>query len=389
MSLKFRLPSYFANSIRREIGELYASTAIADLSIAIVVLFEPIFLYQVLKLSLGEVLLFFALVYGCYIVFIPFGAKIVSWFGYEHGILFSIPFQILYWLLLFGSEHSIYLVYLAPIALAVEKSLFWPSFHAICSRFARDNQRGREFSVLYAIVNIAHIVGPFIGGLIAEHYGVKASFIVASIIYSASFIPLFSTKEVFIPKIYMFRDTISLYRRYWTKALGYMGFGEEMLVLTVWPIFIYLVIKDYEDTGLLVTVATLIATVLALYIGKVTDSYSKQLLVKVGSFFYFLVWLARLVIVSTWGVFALDSLSRTSKDLVFIPVSTLVYERAESTKIMPYVVFFEQSLAIGKLIAALLAIVIFSFVGSFLTLGAAFIIVFALAGVFSLLYMLI
>lgn len=382
MSHKLRLPHYFAVRVSRQIAELYVSTAIADLALSIVLVFEPIFLYSVLGFTVQQVLIFFAAVYGFYIVFIPWGAKIVSRFGYEHGIFFSIPFQILYWLLLFGSQTNFNLIYLAPVVLAIEKSLFWPAFHSSVARFARDQQRGREFSIFHAIVNIVQVLGPLAGGIIAQHFGLRVTFAVAAAIYFCSFIPLFTTKEIFVPKIYQFKDTWKLFKTYPKKFLGYVGFGEELLVLTVWPIFIYIIVKNYESTGILTTIAALVATILALYIGKVTDNYSKRLLIKVGTFLYFIIWLARFVATSFWSVFFVDSLSRTSKELVFIPLSTVTYERAEATHILPYVVFFEQALSIGKLVACILGIVLFTFTGSFYAL-------FALAGLVSLLYILI
>jgi len=382
MTTKFRLPHYFAYRVQTQISELYVSTAIADLAIALVLLFEPIFLYATLGFSVPQVLLFFAAVYAFYIVLIPFGAKIVSRFGYAHGIFFSIPFQILYWFLLFGAKDNFALIYFAPIAFAIEKSLFWPSFHAIVARFARDEQRGREFSMLYAIVNIMQAAGPFIGGLVAEKFGIRTAFIVAGGVYFCSFIPLFASKEVFTPKIYQWRDTWDLFATYPLKFLGYMGFGEELLVLTVWPIFIYLIIKDFKATGAIVTTSTFIATILLLYIGKMADQYRKRLMIKIGSFLYVLVWLARFIVATPFGAFVIDTLSRTSKDLVFVPMSTVTYERAEATHILPYIVFFEQSLSVGKFLAAVLGVIIFALTGSFFALFAA-------AAVFSLLYMLI
>lgn len=382
MTTKFRLPYYFAASVKRQIAELYLSTAIADLAIAIVMLFEPIFLYSVLHFTVQEVLLFMAAVYACYVVLIPFGAKIANKLGYEHSIFFSIPFQILYWVLLFGSQENISYIYFAPLVFAIEKSLFWPAFHASVARFAQDKQRGREFSVLYAIMNVVYIAGPFLGGFLSERYGVRMTFVIASAIYFCSFMPLFSTKEVFISRPYLFRDTWNFYKMFPKKFLGYLGFGEELLVLTVWPIFLYTIVTDYQKTGILVTVATLVSSILALYIGKQSDRYSKRLLLRVGAFFYFLVWLARYVVNNFWSAFFVDTLSRTSKDMVFIPLSTLTYERAESTHIMPYVVFFEQSLSVGKILAALMGMAVFAITGSFWLL-------FVLAGLFSLLYMLI
>ena len=378
-----RLPHYFTSHIRRQMAELYASSAIADIAMAVVMLFEPIFLYSVLGFTISEVLLFMGAVYVFYILLIPFGAKIANRFGYEHAIFCSIPFQILYWGLLFGSQQNMILVFFAPLAFALQKSLYWPAFHAIIARFANQGQQGREFSLLHQIINLSFVLGPYLGGLISEQFGVRITFVVASAVYFCSFIPLFTTKEIFIPKVYKFRDTLKLYRKLPKKFLGYLGFGEELLVLTVWPIFIFIVVKNYEDTGILATLAAFVAMVIGLYIGQLTDSSkSKVLLLRFGAVLYFVTWIGRIVANTFYTLFAIDSVSRVGKEMVFIPLSTVTYERAESSHIMPYVVFFEQSLAIGKLLAVLLGVIVFALTGSFLA-------VFILAGFFSLLYMLI
>jgi MFS transporter, DHA1 family, multidrug resistance protein len=378
-----RLPRYFHAHLKKQMAELYASSAIADIAMAIVMLFEPIYLYNVLHFSVPEVLLFMGAVYALYVVLLPFGGKIVSRFGYEHGIFFSIPFQILYWILLFGSQQYIVLVFLAPIAFAIQKTLFWPSFHACVAKFANQGQQGREFSMLHQIINLSFVLGPYLGGLISERFGVRITFIIASLVYFSSFIPLLANKRMAIPRRYDFKDTIEIYRRSPKKFLGYVGFGEELLVLTVWPIFIFLVVKNYEDTGILATLAAFVAMVVGLYIGKMTDkAKSKVAVLRFGTVLYFLTWLGRISANTFFSVFTVDSLSRVSKELVFIPLSTVTYERAESTKIMPYIIFFEQSLAIGKVLAVLLGFIVFAATGSFMA-------VFLLAGLFSLLYMLI
>jgi hypothetical protein len=60
MLFNFHLPHYFASKVRTQIENLYAATAIGNLAQAMITLFEPIFLYQALHLSIVEVLLFFA-----------------------------------------------------------------------------------------------------------------------------------------------------------------------------------------------------------------------------------------------------------------------------------------------------------------------------------------
>ncbi len=382
MLLNYHLPSYFSKKVRAEIGELYASSAIANMALSITLVFEPIFLYSILHFTVPQVFLFFSLVYAVYIPGIIFGGRFASLYGYKHAIAMSVPFQILYWVVLLLARENPGLVFVAAIAYGLQKSLYWPGFHALMARYADKGQVGREFSVIYAIISITQILGPLFGGWLAQHYGMTATFIIAALVYCFSVMPLFAKREEFIPKAYNYKDTWQLFKTFPKKFLGYVGFGEELLVLTIWPIFIFLIVKNFEKTGFVATGASLIATVLALIIGKITDQYTKRILIKLGAFFSALVWVARVTASSVWNVFTLDTLSRASKEMDFIPISTVTYVRAESTHVMPYVVFFEQSLSVGKITACLLGMLLFYLTGSFMVL-------FILGGLYSLLYMFI
>lgn len=382
MLFHFHLPHYFTSKIRPEIEHLYGAVAIGNLAQAIITLFEPIFLYYVVGLTITEVLLFIGSVYALYALIIPFGGKVSARFGYAHAIFLSIPFQIAFWFLILGSEKHIGLLTFAALSFAVQKALYWPAIHASLSRFSKSKQRGREFSLMYAIMNLMQIIGPMIGGFLSAILGIESIFIICSIIYFCSAAPLFWSREVFKPKPYKYHDTWEMYKKYPARFLGYFGFGEELLVQTIWPIFIFIIIKNYQDTGALVTVATLVATGLALYIGFYTDKHSKESLLKAGTLIYALTWLARVPVISPFAVFIVDTLSRTTKSLVFIPASTLTYERADKTHIMPYIIGFEQALAVGKMLAALIGIIVFATTGSFIAL-------FIVAAIFSLFYFLV
>lgn len=378
----FHLPHYFASKIKKEIEHLYESVAIGNLAQAIITLFEPIFLYHVVGLSVPEVLMFTAAIYSMYALIIPFGGKIMAKFGYAHSIFFSIPFQIIFWFLILYSEQYVLMLIPAAISLAIQKTLYWPALHASLARFSDKKQRGREFSFMYAIMNLMQIIGPMLGGFLSTYFGIEVVFVIASIVYFCSAIPILWTKEVFIPKPYRFHDTVDLYKKYPLKFLGYFGFGEELLVYTIWPIFMYTIVASYQDVGTLVTIATLVATGLALYIGFYTDRHSKEALLRTGTVIYALTWLARIPVVSPFAAFITDTLSRTTKSLVFIPASAITYDRAAQTHILPYVIGFEQMLAIGKMLAALVGIVVFVATGSFVAL-------FIVAAIFSLFYFLI
>lgn len=380
--LNFHLPHYFSKDVRKEMGELYASAAISTFALSIITLFEPIFLFTVLHLSIPAILLFMGLVYALYALLIPLGGKFASSYGYRHSIALSVPLQIFYWLALLASIGHPGAVFLAAPIFALQKSFYWPGFHSVMAYYGHTEQVGREFGMVYAIQNISQIGGPILGGIIAQFFGMPWAFLFAGLIYCVSVVPLLLAAEIFTPRDYSFKQTRDLYKNFPKKFLGYLGFGEELFMLTVWPIFIYIIVTDYKDTGLLAAGASLIATVIALFLGKVSDQYTKRVLIKIGAFFSAVFWLGRFFAVNFITTFSADTLSKTSRETLFIPLSSLTYLRAEQTHVVPYAVFFEQSLAIGKLSACLIGALLFSLTGSFMVL-------FIVAGVYSLLYMYI
>ncbi len=382
MLFNFHLPHYFATKVRSEIEHLYASTAIGNLAQAMLTLFEPIFLYYVVGLSVTQILLFMAVVYAFYIVLIPFGAKIASKHGYAHSIFYSIPFQILFWLTLIGSQYTDWLLYLAPILFALQKTFFWPAWHATLARFADGRQVAREFSFMYAIMSLMQILGPLMGGFLATFLGSNSIFIIGSILYACSAVPLLWTSEVFSTNNYSYKETWALIKQYPARFIGYLGFGEELIVLSVWPIFLFIILRNYQDTGTLVTIATLAATGLALLTGMYSDGHSKRRVLRLGNVHYLLSWLARIPVITGLGALFADGFSRAAKSMVFVPLSALTYERAETSGVLPYVVGFEQVLSVGKLLAALTAALVFALTGSFIAL-------FILAAVFSIFYFFI
>jgi MFS family permease len=375
-------PSYFSKDVRKDVTELYRASAVSNFALALVGLFEPIFLYNVLHYTVPQVLLFTAIVYAVYIVGIPFGGKIASSYGYRHSIALSVPFQIFYWLALLASVQHPAGAYLAAAMYGVQKSFYWPGFHSVIARYAQSGQVGREFSAAYAINSLAQIGGPLLGGIVAQYAGIPTAFFIAAVIYCFSIIPLLNAKEVFTPKNYSFSQTLEMYRNYPKKFFAYLGFGEELLVLTIWPIFIFTVVKDYKDTGLLAAAASLLAALFALFLGQMADKHTKHVLVKIGTLFNSLFWVGRFFVGNFITAFAFDTASKTAKETLFIPLSTITYLRAEETHVVPYTVFFEQSLAIGKLSASLIGMLLFSLTGSFMVL-------FILGALFSLLYMYI
>ncbi len=380
--LKQDKPHYFSKHPSRGLKGLYWSVGLKGLGLAAFTLFEPIFLYT-LGYSLSKIILFYILIYGIYILIMPLVVRLVGRIGFEHSIFYSQFILVAYFILFLSIKAAPELFYVAPIAMALYKSMYWPAYHADFVLFSQDGQRGREVSGIETLNMLVYIIGPVMGGLVLEISSFTILFSIVAIIVVLSSLPLLRIKEVHSRVQFRYRQ---VFRRMVDKEhrrsfFAYLGFGEELIVLTIWPVFIYLVIGDYLEVGSLAAVATFATSIVVLLLGKFSDSYKRVSLLKFGSVLYFITWLIRGLARNAWQVVSLDTGSRIAKEMLFIPLQSITYTRARQTEVLTHAVFFEQSLSVGKVLAGFVALLIFSF------FAEPWLPLFIVSGLFSLLYM--
>ncbi|XOU94417.1 MAG: MFS transporter [Candidatus Kerfeldbacteria bacterium] len=373
---------YFSKHPSRGLKELYWSVGLMDLGVAAVTIFEPIFLFT-LGYSLKEIMFFYLLVYLVYTLILPLFGKVVAHFGYEHSILYSQFFLIAFYVSLFAISSIPVFFYIAPLFLAIQKALYWPSYHADFTIFSNDEQRGRELSGIETLSMIVYVIGPLAGGFILVWSNFSTLFIIASALFLLSAIPLLRIKEIHSKQKFQYKDVFKhlIDKDHRRNFIAFLGFGEELIVLTVWPIFIYTLIQNYASIGEIVAGATLITGGVVLLIGKISDKYGQMKLLRLGSAIYFISWIFRAFASKGWHILSLDTTSRFSKEMVFLPIESMTYSAAKKLGPLSHGIFYEQSTAIAKVFAASLAIiVIYYFVDPWMP-------IFCLAAGFSLLYL--
>jgi MFS family permease len=380
------VPSFFPHHISRQIKELYWSRAIMDFAVASVALFEPIYLYT-LGYSLQIILLFYIEVYIVYFIILPVGAKYANRFGFEHSMTLSTIFLVGYYLSLYAIGSSPIFLVIAPLFFAINKSLYWTGYHADFAKYSDGKERGKQVAEMDAIDSLVYIVGPLVGGAILAIWNFNILFIIAAILIMCSSIPLLTTKEKF--KIQKF-DYQESYQRLFSKKnrrklFAYIGFGEELVVMVIWPIFIYVVVTNFFSVGMVVALATFTTTIIALYIGKLADKKSKRGIVRFGAISSTFIWLIRIIATAGWHVFIIDSFSRITKRTIAVPLMAMTYDRAQKHNVMKSIVNFELALVVGKLLAAMVIfILLFFFPASW-----GFTIAFIIGGSMTLLYVLL
>lgn len=385
--------SWLPSHVRRQVRELYISTVMVNFGLAMVMLWEPVYLYQI-GYSLQKIVLFYLVTYVAYMIFMPFGAKFAKRHGYEASITIGTCLYALFYIFLYFVQFFPPLFYVAALVLTLQKLFYWPAYHANFAKYIGEQEEGREVSLMTVATSLVYIVGPALAGFIISQFGYGILFAFVSVIFFVSNIPMLLTKEVFIPEHFSYFKSYKFLflkeRR--QEFLAYLGFGEEFVVLVIWPVFISIVISDVFDLGIVIALSTLVTSLITLYVGKLTDKHNKKNILSLSSAFYSLSWFIRIFVVNATGVFFLDTFSRLGKNTLSVPLTAITYDRARIINkdsrqhIMSRVIFFEMSLVVGKLLAILLIYFALFFIP---TEVLAFKLIFILAGAMTLLYMLL
>ena len=374
---------YFAKKMTREVKELVLSTAILDFAKASVGVFEPIYLYTI-GFSIEKILYFYLAIYILYFLLAPIGGKIARSRGYEHSIVYSSPFLIIFYLSLFAIPYHGFFIVSAIIAYSLQKMLYWPGFHADFARFSANKGKGqgKEISNMVVFSSLVRVFSPFLGGLFLTVFGFKPLFIIVSFLILISNIPLLTTPEKFTPVPFSYKDAIKriFSKKYRQKLFAYIGFGDEHIAVILWPLFVFMIIKEYDSLGFLVSAAIFFSSLLTLHIGRLTDGTSRREILKVGVGFTFLSWILRIFAATGLGVFVADFMYRSSKRVVYIPCTSITYQDAKEKSVMQGIVFYQMALSLGKILVSVLALtLLYIFPGNWA-------VIFLLGGIMSFFY---
>ncbi len=380
-NFKNHLPHYFTTHPNREVTEVYWFTIISNLALSMVFIFEPVYLYT-LGYDFTKIMEFFLMVYIWYAALVVFGAKFASHYGYKHAIFLSNIFFVMYWFGLYFIKANSLLFYVTPIFFALQKSWFWPAFNADIAVNAKRSQRGREIGVLTALVQVAFIGGPLLGGVISERFGFSSLFIAAGALVLLSSYPLFSSPDIYAKREFTFKRLWQVCRKYFRNFFGYWGFAEDLMLMSLWPIYMYIVVRDFESLGLISTIATIVGTVIMLYVGMIIDRQGgRHRIILESSVFYAMTWVLRFLASGVALVLGFDILTKAAKNVLNVPMNSLTYENAavDGESGLAYSVFFEFSLAIGKIVTALASIAILAYTNNIF-------LVFAFVGILTMFY---
>jgi MFS family permease len=379
--LHFHLGEYFPHHLTRAVKQLFGSVAILGFAISAVTVFEPIY-YYTLGFSLRAIALYYLIVYVLYVLLLPMGTYIAAKHGYRISLLIGSLMFIPYYLAVFGVEFASWLFSFAPILLALQKCFYWPAFHANFARNITRGETGREIGEASLVSTVVAIIGPIVGGIIVAFLGFPWLFVIISLLVFLSNLPLFAGSRQKTNEQYSYRQAIAVLtakenRRF---VIAFSGYGEELIYLTFWPIFIYTIATSVLGVGSVMTASGAIVSFTLLVIGRIADQKRPQPIVHAGALAVSISSFLRIIAISAPLIVVSETAYRVSRAILDLPLLRALYERARKIGFLASASILEVGLSLGKIAVALVLIGIFSLDAN------AWYTVFLLGAVFALLF---
>ena len=260
------------------------------------------------------------------------GGALTDKFGRKKLILFGLVFSALS-TLTFGLVNQLSMLYPLMVIVGLLSSISGPAHDAMIADILPEKQRQEGFGILRVVGNLAWIIGPTIGGVLAN-INFFYLFVIDSIISCLIAVIIFRVLPETKPEAHAqeesqtFLQTVAGYRVV-LKDLAYMGFiVAGMLMLIVYQqmygtLSVYL--RDNHAItpsgyGFLMTTSAITVVLFQFWVSRIIKYRPPFLMMAIGTVFY-MIGFALFGIVTTYILFALNIVIITIGEMIVVPMS--------------------------------------------------------------------
>src|SRR3989338_6766988 len=357
---------YIKFFLSNELNALYISIIFRALAFSSVGIFVPLYLHNELGYGLRAIIYFYLIYTLFFWLFNFLIAHPVSKLSFKYILLISSPFYISYFVLLYFLQFNPLLFYLIPAIQGSVEAFFWLGFHSEFSYVSDFEKRGKEVGNFFNFSMLAGLMGPLIGGSIILFSGFQLLFVLVSVLLFGSAVPMFFSKNV--RKIRKINWGEIFNRKYVKDGVAFLGEGGIGITLGVfWPIFVFTILHGYLKLGSLATAVSLFSILFTYVVAKLSDSYNRRFLVRIGSLFFAAAWFLKIFIKNTFQLVGLY-LSRDLFGIITgLPFLALTYDKSKNR--IEYFIMREFSMCVGRVLVLLAVLFIGNLKVSFIVSG--------------------
>lgn len=352
---------------RKELSEIYIMTLIRSFALSLIGIFVPAYLLD-LGYSLDALVFYYISIGVFYGLLNIITVKLSSKIGVKHSIMFSMPFIICYLLLLNSLPTYGWSLYFIAFVGAIYSSLYWPAFHITFLHSSDRDHRGEEYGLYESFVYLPMIFAPLLGGLIISFFGFHLLFYMVCFLLLIAPLPLFFSQDIYEPFTFSLKKMVSQRNVRNIFVFFFEGFSHYA-ELVLWPILIFIVLKDFLSLGILATLSICGAAVMTYILGRMSDVVSKRKILRASSVFISILWVFRSFAHKFSHFAILNPLAGISFTLFSVPYMALFYNKGARHP-AEFVIFREFALhSLGGPILLLIFYFTKSFLSSFIIAG--------------------
>lgn len=331
-----------------ELTEIYEAMSIKTLAISLVGIFTPIYLLNV-GFTFPQVLLIDILMFSLeFLLEIP-AANFAAKFGPKHSIAFSMPFYAVHYIIIWLMGTFKLPIWPIVVTGGIATAFFWEGYHWDFSHAKHRSSATSEVGKMNIFSIIIAACAPMIGGLLGGYWGMPSVFLITAVLLLLSVAPLFKTAEPHRSKKLNFGKVKARYL--WRELVAYGGEGiQNTIGATIWPIFIYLIIRNYQTLGFITTVASLLAILITYIIGKKADQRERRKYVKSGSYLMSGIYLVKALANTILDILSLNVLTSLASSISTSPFTSEYYLHADEESRSEFIALMESSIDLFRVL---------------------------------------
>ena len=355
--IAWSLPHFHPFRVKdNKLSPLVFGSAVRHVSINLLGLFSPIYIFQshselgvARPHAISLTLLFYVILLIVKMLALMYSEELSQKVGFKGTIWLSvIPFLIFLPLLILAREYQI-LFLLAAVMWGVHAGLFWWGYHGYFIKAAKSHF-GMKIGEIDLFNTVVGFSTPIIGALVTTFFGFDALFFVSGVVMVLSLFILGRKHDAKQKHDVKVVDVLKLVLKKKVTILAYAGRGGEIHIYgIVWPMFLFFMFGRVLDLGAIVSVAALIAGLVAVVVGKLVDERGERWAISLGGPLMAISWLIRFIPSVPLYVVA-DSTRNISQKLVGVPLMELSYKKALESSTGAAMLFREFGLTIGALL---------------------------------------
>lgn len=335
-----------------ELAEIYTSMTLRSLGFSLVGIFVPVYLYKS-GVSLQDIFLFFAVFFAVRVPVSYLAARVVGRIGPKHTIATSTVLFIFFLGMLVTFNSLGWPLLLLSVFYTLANGFFFIAMNTDFSKVKHQNHGGKELGWLYIFERAGGALGPIVGGLLAAWFAPEFTMVFAIIVFIASLIPLFMTREPVKT-----HQKISFKGFKYSKHIpDYISMGAFNAVNVsngvYWPLLIAVFIytdDTYAKLGIIIGGSLAVSIISAHMFGKIIDSKKGAALLKYGTFMSGVLNVIRSFITAGGGAVAGSFLGEPIGLSYRMPLTKGFFDAADSEEgyRIVYISFMEMVVGASK-----------------------------------------